>query len=744
MTFPPVPAAMSPSAHDLDAFREQYRAFVLELIKLTDPRANAPTPLWADDLHDHPFAMPAMLAHDSLFDTSRRTMVVLAATWHDDVQAQAAARAIVVTLLLTRTQVGAEPPPSGSRGATRGPKRGKARDVEFVPPDDARDARPATSAAPPFDGGLLSVPEETRERTTRSARPPQSPPSEPQQHQNAEPPSDPESGAAPPVEVLPPEARYLNAGIKDHPRDKPLSVGDIYTLQFGVDLARGVDGVDFAARLPDAIMMFAVEESTVDVTIQLAGADFDIMPQSVVLRVPRRGPSSNRVGFAIIPKKAGRCTLTATVHKAGNYLLEMEISYSVGEIGAEPATSEVYGRALTAGSHLKPRELGLGFKPVLNGYECTIRGVGFSSVILPITEAELGDIVARARKAMMDVVTFTDAANKKVFQTMITIEDGARDAALRTLAFAGAEMFQRLFYGPLAGQDVNDVGDAIRARATKPGQVLNIQILAERFPIPWGMLYVGETGGGAALDWNNFLGIAHIIEQLPRQVNLLVDDAAITSNAPSLSVSVNVNETIDTQMKLDVVASQVTYWANRGAMSNGTVQVAKRSTKSELLAALQAQSNDQLMYLYCHAITASPADPGGIMSSCLVMSGDERVTLADLNREAPTKVQLPGHPLVFLNACESAELTPAFYDGFVPYFLKKGARGVVGTECKTPALFATAWAMQFFPRFLGGEALGPLCRDLRREFCFKHGNPLGLLYTVYCDGDTQVQPGLPS
>jgi hypothetical protein len=32
--------------------------------------------------------------------------------------------------------------------------------------------------------------------------------------------------------------------------------------------------------------------------------------------------------------------------------------------------------------------------------------------------------------------------------------------------------------------------------------------------------------------------------------------------------------------------------------------------------------------------------------------------------------------------------------------------------------------------------------DLRREFLEKHGNPLGLLYAVHCDCDTQIQPAL--
>lgn len=74
--------------------------------------------------------------------------------------------------------------------------------------------------------------------------------------------------------------------------------------------------------------------------------------------------------------------------------------------------------------------------------------------------------------------------------------------------------------------------------------------------------------------------------------------------------------------------------------------------------------------------------------------------------------------------------------------MAKGARGVVGTECKTPALFAMAWAEEFFERFLAGKPLGELLLELRREFLEKHGKPLGLLYALHCDGDTQVQPPL--
>jgi hypothetical protein len=58
------------------------------------------------------------------------------------------------------------------------------------------------------------------------------------------------------------------------------------------------------------------------------------------------------------------------------------------------------------------------------------------------------------------------------------------------------------------------------------------------------------------------------------------------------------------------------------------------------------------------------------------------------------------------------------------------------------ARFAAEWATRFFRRFLAGEPLGQALLGLRREFYEGHRNLLGLLYALYCDGDTQVVPGL--
>ena len=233
----------------------------------------------------------------------------------------------------------------------------------------------------------------------------------------------------------------------------------------------------------------------------------------------------------------------------------------------------------------------------------------------------------------------------------------------------------------------------------------------------------------------------HIIEQIPLQNTLAVFDYVMPSE-PDLALSINFNSTIDAQLQADFVGRQRSFWATI-TTARRSVRMTGRENRNEVIRALaDATTDDQILYFYCHAASTGLSN-GGPDASCLVFS-DASITLGDLKLDAPPTTQLRGKPLVFINACESADLSPAFYDGFVPYFMDKGARGVIGTECKTPALFAVEWAQRFFMRFLDGESLGEAFLGLRREFLEKHGNPLGLLYAVYCNGDTVIRPALAS
>ncbi|MEO5843457.1 MAG: CHAT domain-containing protein [Caldimonas sp.] len=622
-----------------------------------------------------------------------------------------------------------------------------------VPPAGTVSPGPAGTAAPlkPPRGGLLGGDAGPRAETRQRQMPQQQ--IQRQQQQLPEPPpqrklsrgqrSAPPMGQSAPdppaaVDLATPQ-RWVNVEFEDQPRDQPLAAREWYTLAFDIDVAQRVAAITTAPFAGESLFPPAVEE--IAVTVQLDSVDFDIPDSTRPLRIARQGRSRNKARFEISPLHDGASTITATLHKEGNFLQSIAITFVVGGTRAVPIESTARGRPPSAASVLQPRDIGVSLALAGDGYDCVVWGAVASRARLPLQPAFLASAVEATRRELMKVVMHQDAGGSYVFQTGIDIADADRDFALRTMARAGALLFQKVFFGPAAGADSKAVGTFLRDAASDPAKRLTLQVVAEVAPIPWGLLYVGDASAGAKLDWNLFLGMRHVVEEIPLQTTMSITDSAIASDRPRLAVSVNVNNGIDAQLGGSYVADTNAYWA-KAQTTRQRVGVTSRTTSADVIRALADDStDDQILYFYCHAEAAGLGDPGGPDASALVLT-DARVTLADLNLDAPTTTMLRGKPLVFINACESAEMSPAFYDGFVPYFMAKGARGVVGTQCKTPALFAVEWAKRFFERFLDGAAIGEVFLALRREFLESHGNPLGLLYAVHCDGDTRIEPAL--
>jgi hypothetical protein len=88
-------------------------------------------------------------------------------------------------------------------------------------------------------------------------------------------------------------------------------------------------------------------------------------------------------------------------------------------------------------------------------------------------------------------------------------------------------------------------------------------------------------------------------------------------------------------------------------------------------------------------------------------------------------------PLIFLNSCESGGMSPLFYDGFMPYFITKGSRGVIGTLAKVPAIIASEFGVEFFKKLLKGENAGRALLRVRNHFLETNSNLLGLYYASY-------------
>lgn len=549
----------------------------------------------------------------------------------------------------------------------------------------------------------------------------------------------PSPGAPDSTRSAPPDKRWINAELEGHTKDEALVVARWYNLAIDVSVQKRLSALS-SDVFPDG-RLFDSGDDEVDLTVQLDSDDFDIVKPSLPLRVPRTGPSRNKASFGISPRHDGPSMLKATLHKDNNFIQQIEIRFDVGAAKPAPVETLSRGRPIAAASVLRPRDVSLTISRVAVGYECVVRASVAGRATLRLEPAFLASAIDAARDELMKVVTYHNPSGGYVFQEGLDIPKADQAAALKIMARAGARLFEKLFFGPQAAEDSKKLGEFLLRLASVRTTRLKLQIVAETAPVPWGLLYVGDAVEGAHLDWNNFLGMRHVIEQFPLQTTYATFDSEIRSDGPDLAVSVYVNSNIDKQMEADYVARQGAYWAT-AKKSRKRLRFTSRTKATELSEALAtALNDDQILYFYCHAGTAGLADAGGPDGSALELS-DGSITLGDLSLDAPTKTQLLGNPLVFINACESAQMSPAFYDGFVPYFLAKGARGVVGTECKTPALFAAEWARRFFDRFLDGEPLGEAFLALRQEFLEKHGNPLGLLYAVHCDGDTKIEPAL--
>ena len=262
------------------------------------------------------------------------------------------------------------------------------------------------------------------------------------------------------------------------------------------------------------------------------------------------------------------------------------------------------------------------------------------------------------REALLAIV------KQPAFALEIDIPDELRAPALKELAFAGFRLYQAIFAGSFASDELKKVGRWLRESLAE--DFTTLQVVSRGFPVPWALMYLTDRFADDKLDWHDFIGMRHVVEQVPLREISAMPPATTIASTPDLSVRVLFNEGIEAQMPSRPISAQRAYWSHRGvALGEGTL------VDDLVKSALAPSATDKVLYLYCHAV-ASDKDSD---DSYLVLSNEERISLGQLAVYAPIEDQLPTHPLVIINACESGDLSPTFYDGFVPYFLAKGARG---------------------------------------------------------------------
>jgi hypothetical protein len=320
-----------------------------------------------------------------------------------------------------------------------------------------------------------------------------------------------------------------------------------------------------------------------------------------------------------------------------------------------------------------------------------------------------------------------------------TIPPEVHAATLKAMARHGTLMYRKLFYGPGSGPDARAMGDLLRKLSQE--HQLHIEIVSERFVFPWSMLYARDDlkPDLSNDDPEGFWGFKHVIEYTPEFASAtpvnFVPEIKVTDK---LGLSFICNTTIDTQMKRPIIGGQRDFFKSAAGLTMTEYQ-----NTTDLYNLLNDPDHPaQVLYFYCHAVSNLPGEKAGVGGSKVILS-DGPATLDDLNFAAGTdQPPLKNAPLVFMNCCQSAELSPYLYDGLVPYLITKGARGVIGTEVDTPALFAAEFAKEFLTRFAqGNQRLGDILLNMRREYLLKKNNVMGLVYALHSSGDIYISRG---
>ena len=163
-----------------------------------------------------------------------------------------------------------------------------------------------------------------------------------------------------------------------------------------------------------------VDETTV--TVQLNSTDFDIPDPIRPLRVPRAGKSSNKARFDLSPLHDGASSLTATLHKDGNFLQRIAIDFVVGGTKPVPVETSALGRPASAASVLRPRDVSLQMSLRDGGYECVAVSAVAARAHLPLqpAQAELAIVVTQEHQPLFRALhELRSAGGDAVFECII-------------------------------------------------------------------------------------------------------------------------------------------------------------------------------------------------------------------------------------------------------------------------------------------------------------------------------------
>jgi hypothetical protein len=592
---------------------------------------------------------------------------------------------------------------------------------------------------------------------------------------------------------LEPVARYVNLWFEDADRrvlDRalPLTAGEPYHLAMDVGRLLEHSLIDWE-RSPAGPQAIIEPREEAFLYVSLFSEDFDISEPTQSLHLTEKD-GTEPVRFPLVPLRhsggSGPSTLEVCLYYRTYLVQTFEVRAVVVAAGetahsATPQVAELTHARSTSFpemEELAPREVSLTITrdspdryrftflvdPASANQEEVARAVELSCQVR-LTRDDLTHLITKARRQLYNVV--------QAFDLLQDPETRIHRKATRALAQVGRQLYLKLFESSSA--------HALREwmeTSLPEGSTIQIVDLAGDFVFPWSLVYTARPwNGDEVVDVANFWGWKYKLviltdtmldtyrQACPGESCANNDPTTIATDQP-LRVSVGLHE------RLLGTAHQRAFFANLTTRTGGKVRPEILTDRRSMTKALAAADRD-VYYFFCHGYTERIATDIQLDSDLLDhfarlaanAPSDDAVSIREhlddlfdvsdswmrLTRGkiplAMLKETVPGsfarHPIVFLNMCESAQVLPSLSDGFVPFFIQRGARAVVGTECPMNTIFADGFARAFLTRFLQGHSAGDILLVMRRRY-LADGNPLALAYTLYADADLRLgEPLLP-
>lgn len=571
-----------------------------------------------------------------------------------------------------------------------------------------------------------------------------------------------------------------------------LAAGATYWLRVGIGPLSAESIVDDPAPFPDELLPPTADGHWLEVAA--ISFDFGVSSQRFPVFLPHHGqawicgcqphgshdcaPESRRpfLDLAVrTPTRLGPAKIRLAVYYRNNLVQSQEILATVrtdegpGE-GASAHVDFTLSDGLAQCDTLTPRTINILTNDDRHAtHTIAVNGAAEDVVAFQLTEGQMDDAIRSVRTCLRDIHLKEFGgqlgARRQLENRYDRRNAKTRDefkADLRRLAPLGRTLWDLLFADkPELRRELR------RTLLARPAVIQVARTGGSSFVFPWGLVYDVplEPGDPAAWtfcplvdEWDygrdapgddlpdrcpheashglntlcpfGFWGYHHVIEQPPTMPQDRTLPALVAAPPPA-DVVVGLSTSLDqklTTAHLDRVQQELAGFTLHRADS-------RRELATQL-----ANPALPIVYFYCHGARDQAA--GAEPSPFLEVGDAERLAPGDLGawfeEVWPAQHWRAIPPLVFINGCHTAEITPRTMLQFVDAFAGVYAAGVVGTEITIHQAVAAEAAEAFWSALRAGRTVGEALREVRLRLLRK-ANLMGLAYTAYCSASLQVR-----